>query len=99
MARDCPQKKRQNRPQQKSGFRKSNKHQDQQMKRFHALQQSAQLRVIDDDSEDDSDLDSDEDDSVETLTDIPSIAERTARFTEEEREQWVKEMKNQGINF
>jgi hypothetical protein len=35
----------------------------------------------------------------ETVTDIPSIAECTACFTEEEREQWVCEMKNQGVNF
>ncbi len=68
------------------------------MQHFQALCQQAKIQAILD-SEDESDLDTDEDDSVETITDIPSIAEQTARFTEEEREQWVLEMKNQGINF
>ncbi len=68
------------------------------MQHFQALCQQAKIQAILD-LEDESDLDTDEDDSVETITDIPSIAEQTARFTEEEREQWVLEMKNQGINF
>ena len=68
------------------------------MQHFQALCQQAKIQAILD-SEDESDLDTDEDDSVETITDIPSIAEQTARFTEEEREQWVLEMKNQGVNF
>ena len=44
------------------------------MQRFQALRQQAKIRAIPD-SEDESDLDTDEDDSVETITDIPSIAE------------------------
>ena len=100
MARECPFKKTQNRPQPRSkpGFKKPGKCQEQQMQRFQALRQQAKIRAITD-SDDESDLDTDEDDSIETITDIPSIAERTARFTEEEREQWVLEMKNQGVNF
>ncbi len=92
--------KTQNRPQQrfKPGFKKPGKRQEQQMQRFQALRQQAKIRAITD-SDNESDLDTDEDDSIETVTDIPSIAERTAHFTEEEREQWVLEMKNQGVNF
>jgi hypothetical protein len=44
--------------------------------------------------DDKSDLDTDEKESIETVTNIPSIAKCTAHFTEEEREQWVCEMKN-----
>ena len=100
MARECPFKKTQNCPQQRSkpGFKKPGKRQEQQMQHFQALHQQAKVRAIPD-SEDESDLDTDEDDSIKTIIDIPSIAEHTARFTEEEREQWVLEMKNQGVNF
>jgi hypothetical protein len=62
------------------------------------LHQQAKIRTIED-SDDKSDLDTDKEESIETVTDIPSIAEHTACFIEEEREQWVCEMKNQGINF
>src|SRR5258708_14240829 len=99
MARKRPFKKRKNRPKKaKPGCKKSGKRQEQQMQRFQTPGQQAKIRAITD-SDDESDLDTDEDDSIETITDIPSIAERTARFTEEEREQWVLEMKNQGVNF
>jgi hypothetical protein len=99
MARECPFKKTQC-PQQKSkpGFKKSNKCQEQQMQHFQVLHQQAKIRAIED-SDDESDLDTDNEESTETVTDIPSIAECTACFTEEEREQWIHEMKNQGILF
>jgi hypothetical protein len=99
MARECPFKKTQC-PQQKSksGFKKSTKRQDQQMQHFQALYQQAKIRAIED-SDDKSDLDTDEEELIETITNIPSIAKRTAHFTEEESEQWVHEMKNQGVNF
>ncbi len=69
MARECPFKKTQNCPQQRSkpGFKKPGKHQEQQMQRFQALHQQAKIRAIPD-SEDESDLDTDEDDSVETYS-------------------------------
>jgi hypothetical protein len=68
------------------------------LQHFQALHQQAKIRAIED-SDDESDLDTDDKESTETITDIPSIAEHTACFTEEEREQWVLEMKNQGVNF
>jgi hypothetical protein len=68
------------------------------MQHFQALYQQAKIRAIED-SDDKSDLDTDEEELIETITNIPSIAKRTAHFTEEESEQWVHEMKNQGVNF
>jgi hypothetical protein len=68
------------------------------MQHFQALHQQAKIRAIED-SDDESDLDTDDEESTKTVTDIPSIAECTACFTEEEREQWVHEIKNQGVNF
>jgi hypothetical protein len=62
------------------------------------LYQQAKIRAIED-SDNKSDLDTDKEESIKTVTDIPSIARHIAHFTEEEREQWVCEMKNQGINF
>jgi len=40
-----------------------------------------------------------EDQYEEEQSDVPSIAARTAKFTEEEREVWLQEMRNKGINF
>jgi hypothetical protein len=68
------------------------------MQCFQVLHQQAKIRALED-SDDESDLDTDDEESTKTVTDIPSIAEYTAHFTEEESEQWVCEMKNQGINF
>jgi hypothetical protein len=68
------------------------------MQCFQVLHQQAKIRAIED-SDDKSDLDTDNKESTETVTNIPSIAECTACFTEEEREQWVCKMKNQGVNF
>jgi hypothetical protein len=62
------------------------------------LHQQAKIRAIED-SDNESDLDTNEYESIETVMDIPSIAEYTACFTEEEREEWVCKMKNQGINY
>src|SRR6266852_9215542 len=40
-----------------------------------------------------------EEEYEEEEEDVPSIAARTAKFTEKEREQWLQEMCSKGINF
>jgi hypothetical protein len=97
MARECPDRKTQ--PMQTKGRQKSSnpKHKKrfQKPQRFPVSQvRSAMIEEVDTDEEDE-----DEDDDDEEEDSIPSLAARTAKFTEKQREQWVKEMRNLGINF
>ena len=41
----------------------------------------------------------DQEEYEEEEQDVPSIAARTTKFTEKERELWLQEMRNKGINF
>src|SRR6266852_5402563 len=43
--------------------------------------------------------DEEDQEEYEEDQDVPSIATRTAKFTEKERELWLQEMRNKGINF
>lgn len=54
----------------------------------------ASIEEIEEESDQDEEEEYDEEQS-----DIPSIAARTAKFSEEEREQWLQEMRDRGINF
>ena len=66
---------------------------------------TASIEEIEDDQDqdqeqyDDDQDQYDEDQYEEEQSDVPSIAARTAKFTEEEREVWLQEMRNKGINF
>jgi hypothetical protein len=41
----------------------------------------------------------DQDDQYEEEEEVQSLAVRTARLTDEKKEQWVSEMRDVGINF
>jgi hypothetical protein len=98
MARNCPVKKQQfsrppqqgkkkpfNRPKQGSGFRKFNK------PKPHRLGYNPQARVASIEE-----IDSDEENEA---PDVPSLAARTARLSEEQREDWLQEMRDLGMDF
>jgi hypothetical protein len=40
-----------------------------------------------------------EEEEEEPEEDVPSLAIRTARLSEDQREQWLTEMRDMGINF
>jgi hypothetical protein len=98
MARNCPVKKQQfskppqqgkrkpfNRPKQSSGFRKSNK------PKPHCLGYNPRARVASIEE-----IDSDEENEA---PDVPSLAARTAKLSEEQREDWLQEMRDLGMDF
>ena len=49
--------------------------------------------------ESDDDLNFEEDPPNNDGLDIPSLAARTAKFTETQKEEWVNEMKQLGMDF
>src|SRR6266849_739396 len=58
-----------------------------------------QARVASIQEIDESSDEEDQEEYKEEEGDVPSIAARTAKFTEKEREQWLQEMRSKGINF
>jgi len=58
-----------------------------------------QARVASIQEVDESPDEEDQEEYEEEEEDVPSIAARTAKFTEKEREQWLQEMRSKGINF
>ena len=108
MARECPENKQQQFSKPKTtfkkkkkfypdkkghtGFRKSNQFKPRRPKETPMVPYArvAQIEEVDSDDED-----SDSDDS----DDVPSLAARTAKLSESDREQWVQEMNTLGINF
>jgi hypothetical protein len=112
MARECPNKKRQpfksrqNYPNRQSHFQQQRsktqhdrkpQYNFQRTKRFPPRQSHARTAFIEE-------MDDSDKENVPPMnndaSDIPTIAARTARFSEEEREQWVKEMREtHGLDF
>jgi hypothetical protein len=106
MAKHCPNRKRQPFKQTQGHYKKGSNFQQrskyksdrkpkynfQKSKRFPS-QSHARAAQIEEISSDEENNDPEED------LDIPSIAARTAQFTEEEKQEWVKEMTSHGINF
>lgn len=109
MARDCPAKKHQRSP---SGYRQSpssfgqprfgtnpKKPAKQNFRKFNKpkgrFQYTPQIRTarIEEVEEPNDQQEEEEEDNV------PSLAARTARLSEDQREQWVEEMTAMGINF
>ena len=76
-----------NPPKPSQGFRKFNK-----PKKF-PFTPRARVAHIEEIIEEEEDDDDDEDDNVS------SLAARTARLSEDQREQWIQEMNDMGINF
>jgi hypothetical protein len=102
MARECPQKKTQasqSRPQ----FKKKSPHQGQKgFRKFnrpkpkpfgYGYTPKARGAFIEEAEEEEYDQDQEEFDP------ITELAARTAKLSEDQKETWVEEMKNHGINF
>jgi len=94
MARNCPHKPKKQQKQQQSF--KPNKG-NYPNKKFR--QMMSQARIAEIETDDDSDLDFDEDPLDNNGPDIPSLAACTAKFTETQKEEWVNEMKQLGVDF
>ena len=97
MARNCPNRKgRQTLACDKSGkFQKSK----QKKKKF---QPHSFIRVIKEVDSDDEDLDEDsqsDEEETEKLLSISELAAQTSKFTTEQRDEWVQEMKKNGVDF
>ncbi len=94
MAHNCPHKPKKQQKQQQSF--KPNKG-TYQNKKFR--QMTSQARIAEIESDDDLDLDFEEDPPDNNRLDIPSLAAHTAKFTETQKEEWVNEMKQLGVDF
>jgi hypothetical protein len=91
MAKNCPnRKKSQGKPFKKAQGTYPNK-------KFKKYVQQSHARIAEIESESEYDEDPSYVDEIDS--DIPDIAARTARFTDDQKEAWVKEMKNLGVDF
>src|SRR5260370_40908569 len=82
MARECPFKKTQNRPQKsKPGFKKPGKRQEQQKPRFQELRKQGKIRAITD-SDDENILNTYEHDTIEKITSTINIEGRSPHLTQ-----------------
>ena len=60
---------------------------------------TSQARIAEIESDDELDLNFEEDPPDNNGPDIPSLAACTAKFTETQKEEWVNEMKQLGVDF
>ena len=101
MARDCPREKK---PQTKTYTQSKKKSFDKSKTRkgskklgpvkpyWAGYQPRARTASIEE-------MDSEDEEEEQGEDDIPSLAARTARLSENQREDWLKEMDNMGIHF
>ncbi len=94
MERNCPHKPKKQQKQQQSF--KPNKG-TYPNKKFQ--QMMSQARIAEIESDDKLDLDFEEDPPDNNRPDIPSLAACTAKFMETQKEEWVNEMKQLGVDF
>ena len=97
MARNCPNRKgRQTLACDKSGkFQKLK----QKKKKFQPHSFIRAIKKVDSDDEDlDEDPQSDEEETEKPLS-ISELAAQTSKFTTEQRDEWVQEMKKNGVDF
>ncbi len=60
---------------------------------------TSQARIAEIESDDNSDLNFDENPPDNNRPDIPSLVAHTAKFMETQKEEWVNEMKQLGVDF